>query len=152
MIFLAGSSIKWLAMTNVLFMAILLYALFQIGKWIHNEEAGLLACAIFVLYPMVFNTAREFMLEIALLSVTALSCYFLLYSEGFRHRAFTALFGLSVGFGMLVKPTYLSYVVGPVCFVLWSMARQVLQGNLGAEESLRTNCSNVFLLCLLACS
>ena len=137
MIFLAGNSIKWLVMTNVLFMAILIYALLQIAKRIHNDKVGILACTIFVLYPAVFNISREFMLEIALLSATALSCYFLLYSEEFRHRTFTALFGLSVGLGMLVKPTYLSYMFGPVCFVLWSMARQVLQGSLSIGEILR---------------
>lgn len=136
-IFLAGSSIKWLAMTNVLFMTILIYSLFQIGKRIQNEETGILACILFVLYPLVFNRSREFMLETALLAVTAFSCYFLLYSEEFRHRAYTTLFGLSVGLGMLVKPTYLSYMFGPVCFVLWSMARDIIQRNAQVAESVK---------------
>jgi len=59
MIFLAGSSIKWLVMTKVLFMAILIYALHRIGKRVPNEEAGILACTHFGLYPMVFNTSRD---------------------------------------------------------------------------------------------
>lgn len=140
MIFIAGPSIKWLSMTNMLFMAVLLYGLFKIGKKIHSEETGVLACIILSFYPMVFHLSRQYMLEIALLAITALSIYFLLYSEEFRNRAFTALFGVSVGVGLLIKPTYLSYIAGPACWVALLIGYKTFTGSLRWRESVWRFC------------
>jgi len=140
MIFIAGPSIKWLSMTNMLFMALLLYGLFKIGKKIHSEESGVLSCIILCFYPVVFSLSRQYMLEIALLAITALSIYFLLYSEEFRNRAFTALFGVSVGVGLLIKPTYLSYIVGPVCYVASLVGYKMFIGSLPWREGVWRFC------------
>jgi hypothetical protein len=136
-IFFAGVSVKWLTMMNLMFLAVLLIALFQIVKKIHSERAAVLAATLFVFYPGVFNSSREFMLEIALLAMAALSIYLLLYSEEFAHPVFTALFGASVGLGLLTKLTYLSYIVGPVCAISVSLVYKTVGGTVPLKESVR---------------
>jgi hypothetical protein len=147
-VFFAGSSIKWLAMTQVFFMAILLYTLYQIGKKLRDEESGILAGVMILLYPMVFGSSREFMLEFPLLAITALSCYFLLYSEEFHNHTFTVLFGLSIGLGMLTKMTYVSYIVGPLGYVTWLVISKIRGGKVQPAEGVRRFCRLLVALVL----
>ncbi len=80
------------------------------------------------------------MIETALLAMAALSCYFLLYSDEFSDLLFTSLFGVSIGLGLLTKLTYLVYIIGPVCYVIFLMAIGVMRGSLPIRECIWRFC------------
>ena len=112
-IFLAGSSITALAMTNVPFIALLAGATYLMGRTIHSRLAGVLAALLIVAYPLVFQMSHEFMLEFAMLAIAAAASCFLLLSDRFNKTGMTVLFGLTTGLGALTKFTLLTYLIGP---------------------------------------
>jgi len=126
-----------LTMVNTLFGGILLFSLYQIGKKIYDEESGVLSGVIILFYPMVAGLSRAFMLEFPLLAMTALSLYFLLYSERFRNKTYTILFGISLGLGMLTKPTFLTFVIVPFGYVACLAAFEIFQSDLRSWDRLR---------------
>ena len=113
-VFLAGSSITALAMTNVPFIAVLVAATYLMGRTMHSRLAGVLAALLIVAYPLIFQMSREFMLEFAMLAIAAAACCFLVLADGFRKPGMTILFGLTTGLGALSKFTLLTYLAGPV--------------------------------------
>lgn len=120
--FLGTSSADSLIMANCLFAAILALALHQIGRKIHSEATGVLSAVIILLYPAVVGFSRMFMLDLALLAMTALSFYLLLYSERFSNATYTFLFGVSFGLGLLTKPTFLTFISMPLIYMVCLMA------------------------------
>jgi hypothetical protein len=122
---LGGDTRRALVMTNTLFIGILLWSLYQIGLKVHGERCGMLSAALVMVYPMVVGLSRAYMLEFSLLALTALSAYLLLYSERFRNRLYTILFGVSLGLGMLAKPVFLTYIIAPLAYVVALAAVEV---------------------------
>jgi len=136
-IFFWGSSADSLTMANIPFVGILLFALYQIGRKIHNEESGVLSGLIVLFYPMVVGLSRAFMLDFPLLAMSALSLYFLLYSERFENRAYSILFGISFGLGMLTKPAFLTFVIVPLGYVACLAVFGIFQSDLKPWGRLR---------------
>jgi len=134
LIFVAGNSMDALALINIPFLAILIVSVFQIGKRLGGEKTGLLSVTLILLYPIVFGLTRVPMLDFALLAMTALSVYLLLYSDFFTHHTYTILFGASLGLGMLTKPVFLNYMLIPVACVVAYCIRQRVHGELTSKE------------------
>jgi 4-amino-4-deoxy-L-arabinose transferase-like glycosyltransferase len=107
-----------LVMVNSLFVALLLLSVYQIGRRIHGESAGLIGAALIAAYPMVTHLERDFMVDFSLLAMTGLSAYLLLASDDFRVPRMTVLFGLSTALGLLVKPTYATFIAVPAAYTL----------------------------------
>jgi hypothetical protein len=116
-----GTSLIPSVMTNILYLALLLFSVYQIGKKIDTAATGLLAAMVLSLYPAVFGLSRYFQIEFALCAMVCFSIYCLLYSDNFRNRNYSLLFGVSVGFGMLTKWNFAFFILGPLCCVLIEM-------------------------------
>jgi 4-amino-4-deoxy-L-arabinose transferase-like glycosyltransferase len=97
---------------------VLLFSVYEIGRRTHSERAGLISAALMAAYPMVAHLERDFMVDFALLAMTALSGYLVLASDDYRSPRITFLFGLSTALGLLVKPTYASFIVVPAAYTL----------------------------------
>ncbi len=115
---LLGVSEDVAAMTNVLYMAILLLSVYGLGARMFGKHVGLLASCLVSLFPMIFSMARYFYLDYALTAAVALSVYLLLLANGFESRKYSLLFGLSLGLGMLIKWLFLIFLLGPLCITL----------------------------------
>ena len=111
-------SLRSLVMTNSLFLAVLVLSVYQMGQRLHSRLAGFVSAALILAYPISLSLSRQFMIDYALLALTALSGYLLLASDGFRSPRETYLFGISVGLGMLTKPVFASFMVAPMLFTL----------------------------------
>jgi len=107
-----------LIMVNSLFLAVLLFSVFQIGRRLHSEFAGVLAAALIATYPMVMHLARDFMVDFSMLAMTALSAALIVSSDRYRIPLVTFLFGATTALGLLAKPTYASFVVVPAAYTL----------------------------------
>jgi 4-amino-4-deoxy-L-arabinose transferase-like glycosyltransferase len=115
---LLGLSEDVAAMTNVIYMAILLLSVYGIGDRMFGKRAGLLASCLVSLFPMSFSLARYFYLDYALTAAVALSVYLLLLTDGFESKKYSLLFGLSLGLGMLIKWLLVFFLLGPLCVIL----------------------------------
>ncbi len=101
-------------MTNMFYLAILLLSVFFIGRKIANNTVGLLAAFIVSVFPSVFGFSRVYMLDFALTAMVALSICLLLYTDYFRNRLFSILFGVAFGLSFLTKYNAPIFVVGPL--------------------------------------
>ena len=97
---------------NLIFIAILLIATFNIGHLIRGPTAGLLSALLVISYPPVLHLSRNYLPHFAATALGALSLW-LIYSlllKNKRSIKLAWLLGLSLGVGLLTHP-YFGYVL-----------------------------------------
>jgi len=115
--FISQDVLFWIRFSNLFYFAALVIGTYLLGKKVHSTQAGLLAAVFISLYPGIFGLSRKFGLDFPLTSIVCLAIYFLLSSEGFQNRRYSALFGIASGLGMLIKGQFLLFLAGPSLFV-----------------------------------
>jgi len=93
---------------------VLVVSVYHLGKELHSKQAGIFAAALTMLLPDVFAFSRTFHIEFTLTATVALSLALMLKSRGFSKPFYTLAFGLSVALGLLTKPTFTPFVIGPL--------------------------------------
>lgn len=102
-----GSEEMWVAvLSNVVWIAVLVFATYEIGKTLWNERVGLLSVVFVVTTPMLVTAFKEYLVDAPLTAVVALALYLLIRANGFSSRKYSMLFGVACGFGLLVKWTF----------------------------------------------
>lgn len=119
---------------NSIFLFILIFSVYGIGKKLCNNNAGILASFIVIMYPMLFGQTRLFMPDLPLTAMTSLSLYTLLLTDGFKNRKYSLFFGMTLGLGMLTKFTFVFYVIGPIAFVMYPTFKFNINTILKKEE------------------
>jgi 4-amino-4-deoxy-L-arabinose transferase-like glycosyltransferase len=105
--YLVLGTAQWVAiLSQAVFLAVLVYATYGIGKLLWNRRTGLLAAYFVATTPMVVSLFKWYMLDTPLTAMAALALYLLLRSESFTSRKFSLLFGAVCGFGLLTKWTF----------------------------------------------
>ena len=116
-----GHSATISIMTNMIFAAVLFFSVYYIGRKLVDEKLGLFAVFIVSMYPYIFGLSKMFLLEFALTSMVCFSFCCLLYTDNFNYRGYSALFGISLGIGMLTKPTFIFFLIGPLIIAIISI-------------------------------
>ncbi len=123
--FLVGPTQNNSVMINSsIFIGILLFSLYNIGRLVKGYSLGVLSCVIVLLYPVVFNQAKVYMLDLPLLSVVTLSIYLLIKCDYFRSKKYSLLFMFSFFMGVLIKINFLCFIVVPLFFVIFERIRK----------------------------
>jgi len=112
-----GASTDVALMVNVIFVAILLFSVYGIGRRLYSWRVGLLAAFFTSTYPILFSISRMPYVEYAVTALVALSVYLLVASEGFQRRSSSLLLGLVVGLGILTKWPFVAFAGGPMAYV-----------------------------------
>ncbi|HET6448622.1 MAG TPA: glycosyltransferase family 39 protein [Conexibacter sp.] len=102
---------------NVVFVPLLAFACYRIGKLVAGPRAGLLAVVFALGTPLIAEQFHVFMLDAPQAALVALATWLILASDRFARPGPTALAGLTVGLGVLTKqlmPLYLVGVLGAV--------------------------------------
>lgn len=107
------------AMTNVLYIFILIFSVYGIGKELRGPAAGLLSSFIVSTFIAIYGFSRIYMLEFAMTAMAAMCIYFLIKSRGFEVRLYSVLFGFACGLGLLVKFSLPVYIMGPVVYYVF---------------------------------
>jgi 4-amino-4-deoxy-L-arabinose transferase-like glycosyltransferase len=115
---LFGISMDVAASVNMVFLIVLLVAVYGIGSRMGGRGVGLLSAFITSTLPMIFAMSRYTYIEFSLTAMVALSIWLLLLSRGFTHRRYSLLFGLSAGFGLLTKWTFSLFVFPALLVVI----------------------------------
>ncbi|MDD4909380.1 MAG: glycosyltransferase family 39 protein [Candidatus Omnitrophica bacterium] len=113
--FISGISQDAGALVNsAVFLAVLLFSIYGIGKRVAGIRAGLLSAFIAAMYPAIFNHMKTYNLDLPLTAMCALSVWALLSSEGLTSRRYTLLFGLSSGLAFLTKDSFPLFIAAPL--------------------------------------
>jgi hypothetical protein len=114
---LFGTSTDVALMRNAIFVAMLLFSVYGIGKRLFARKVGLLAAFIVSTYPILFSISRMPYVDYSLAAMVALAIYLLVVCEGFRHRPGSLLLGLVIGLGVLTKWPFVAFAGGPIAYV-----------------------------------
>ncbi len=114
---LFGVSTDVALMSNAVFIVILLFSVYGIGKRMYGRSTGLLAAFLVSMYPVLFGISRLSYVDYALTAMVSLIIYFLVRTEGFVHRRHSVFLGLSLGVGALTKWPVMAFVTVPIVYV-----------------------------------
>ncbi len=134
---------------NLVFLATLYLATFEIGRRFGGRWVGLAAAALVSFYPMVAGSSRSYLLDMPLAAMTALAAWALLATECFSRRWPSALLGLSLGLGLLTKWTFVVFLAFPLLLIVW----RALWPPPSAEPAQRARrLQNMVLAALIGCA
>ncbi len=122
---LLGRSLYVARASELGFLLILLFSVYGLGRRLGDERTGLLAAALCGLYPIVFGISRLYTNDFPLLALVALATERLWASDGFRRFWPSLQFGLACAAGMLVKWTFICFLVPPAVYALVWQAYQL---------------------------
>jgi len=123
--FIFGTSQDAGVMINaVIFLSILVFSTYGIGRRLYDRKVGLLAAFIVTMYPVIFNQLRLYMLDLPLAAMVTLGIYLLLCSDNFKDKKYSLLFGITIGLGLLTKFSFTVFIIGPLCIILYRALTQ----------------------------
>jgi 4-amino-4-deoxy-L-arabinose transferase-like glycosyltransferase len=140
---LFGTSMKVAIMSNVPFIALLVFSIYGLGRTLWDRWTGLLAALFILCLPMFSSQFKEYQLDAQLSAMVAFSLYALINSKEFSVRHWSLWFGLSFGLGMLTKWTFFQCLATPLGYALW----RSLAGQGWKKTEIR---SNIFWAALIA--
>lgn len=114
---LLGRSMDSGLMLNLVFQVLLLVSIFNIGKLLGNQKAGLLAAVLITAYPPMIQLSRIFRPNFALTACYALSLWLLLTLLRTRSLKHAWWFMISLGFGLFIHPFMFIVLVIPVSVI-----------------------------------
>jgi hypothetical protein len=114
---LFGASTDVALMGNAVFVAMLLFSAYGIGKRLFSRQVGLLAAFLVSTYPILFSISRMPYVEYSVGAMVTLAVYLLVACNGFRHRGSSLLLGLVLGLGILTKWPFVAFTGGPIAYV-----------------------------------
>jgi 4-amino-4-deoxy-L-arabinose transferase-like glycosyltransferase len=142
--YLLGTTVDAFLGSHAIFMAILLFATYALGRRLDQPRTGVMAAFLVGMYPILYGLSRHYLLDIPLVAMVTLAICCLVYSEDFRRPVPSALFGVSLGLGMLTKWTFAIFISAPFLISLIVMLTRY------SPNRLRNGWLSVLLGCLIA--
>jgi len=109
-----GGNIDILMHTNLLFLVILMYSLYNLGKRIGDKSLGFAAVVVCLSFPAVFGMSRIMWHEFPLMCIMTLSYYLLFKTDYFKNTKYSFLWALTIACGFLIKFTLPIYIFVPM--------------------------------------
>ena len=106
-------------LVNVVALAVLIWACFELGRYAVGPGVGLMSALLVGLLPMVMAMARLFYAELPTATMAALSLVALVKSNGFHRRGWSLVWGASIGIGLLIKWSLPIYIFLPTLWFIW---------------------------------
>jgi 4-amino-4-deoxy-L-arabinose transferase-like glycosyltransferase len=98
------------------FLVVLLLSTYGMGRRLFDENVGLLSALFISAFPIVMELSRQFMLDLPLASMCALSLYLLIRTDEFNSTGWSLLLGIALGCGSITKWTFTFFLVYPFLF------------------------------------
>ena len=116
---LFGFSVDTAVFVNSIYMLVIILSTYGIGTYLYDQRTALLAAFIVSCYPILTYISRMCMIDVMLTAAVALAYYLFLKSEDFENRYYTVLFSLTFAAGLLVKWTFLIFILPILIMGLW---------------------------------
>jgi 4-amino-4-deoxy-L-arabinose transferase-like glycosyltransferase len=97
---------------DLVFVPLLVLGCYGAGTLSYGRRAGLLAAAFALGTPILISQFHVFMLDAPQAALVACTVWLVLASDRFSHTGLSALAGVAFGAGMLVKHTFVLFVLG----------------------------------------
>lgn len=116
--------------TNALYLAIIVFSVYGIGKRLFGPPVGLLAALLIGLNPELIRLSRIYWPELSVVMIASLATYLLLLSDYLRRWVFVLLAGLATAIGMMQRPIFpMVFLAGSIAFVfIGSLVAGVREG------------------------
>ena len=121
---LFGETYEVACSVNIIFLAILLFSIYGIGKELFNREVGLLSAIFISFIPLFIVLERDFFQDFPLLSIVSLSVFLLLKTNNFNNTLYCGLFAVSVGFATLIKWSAPIFIFIPFCWIVYKAIKE----------------------------
>ena len=105
-----------------IWLGLLLFAAYGVGKEIYNRKSGLLAAFIVSLYPVIVTLERDFWVDLQLTAVVTLALWTLIRIKDFDKRERAIVLGLTLGLGTWIKWPFAFFLFAPflaAIFLVW---------------------------------
>ncbi len=112
-VFLLGRSEDAALSVNLIFIAILLISVYNLGRLAKNKRVGILAALVVISYPPIVRLSRVYSPYFAMVACCALSIWLLLIMIKRRSVKSAWLFGFSLAFGLLTHPRFVWIILVP---------------------------------------
>jgi Domain of unknown function (DUF4214)/Dolichyl-phosphate-mannose-protein mannosyltransferase len=111
-------------LTHSLYLLLLLWGVYALGKSIYGRRAGMVAMFVISTFTGIVHYSRDYLLDFPAAAVVTAGMYALMQSEEFRRRPWSLVFGGMVGFALLTKSMAGVFFVGPVVYTFGCLIRQ----------------------------
>ena len=124
-----GQNIAIARLTNLLAIAIVMFATYSIGKSLYDPFTAAIAATLVSFFPQMLWLSRETIIDYWLTAAVVLSLWILVKTNGFASRRWSILFGLAAGLGMLTKQTFALFLIVPA---LWYARKNWINASISA--------------------
>lgn len=104
--------------TNLIYYLILVFSIFILTKRLVNKNAALFAVFLVSTMPLLVGLSRIYLLDFALTSMLIAGFVTFIYTQNFKHRAYSILFAIIFGLGSLTKIQYPVLLLPSIIFLL----------------------------------
>jgi len=111
--------------SGAIWLLILLFATYGLGREVYNRKAGLLAAVIVSLYPLIVAVERDFFLDLQLTALVTLALWLLLYNNNFDHRGRAVALGMALGVGTMTKWPFAFFLLAPFLVAFYEIGQRV---------------------------
>jgi 4-amino-4-deoxy-L-arabinose transferase-like glycosyltransferase len=101
-----------------IWLGLLLFAVYGVGKEVYNRMSGLLAAFMVSFYPIIVTLERDFWVDLQLTAVVTLALWALIRVKDFDDRVWAVVLGLTLGFGTWIKWPFTFFVFAPFLAVI----------------------------------
>lgn len=144
---LVGVSLFAAKLSILFYLLVLLIATYLLGRFLYSSFVGLFGAFILFMYPMIFQGARQFQLDIPLTAMFALCFFLLLKTNYFRNTYYSIACGCIFGFSVLIKGQAVFFVGWSFAYMVFDIARVFMRKDVHYDMA-KVQVRNV-LLCLV---
>ncbi|MBU06099.1 MAG: hypothetical protein CL877_09160 [Dehalococcoidales bacterium] len=109
-----GFSAYSAVLANSLYLAVIILSTYGIGSSINDRRTGLMAAFFVSCYPWLSYVSRTPMIDTMLTAAVALAYYLFLKSKNFEDRFYSLMFAVAFAGGLMVKWTFLFFLLPAV--------------------------------------
>ncbi|MFH2144479.1 MAG: glycosyltransferase family 39 protein [Candidatus Omnitrophota bacterium] len=131
------------------YLCLLLWATYKIGALSFSRRAGIWAAYILFMYPIIFESSRQFQLDFPLTAMVTLTIALLLEANYFQDIRFSLLSGIGLGWSMLIKGQTLFYLAGPLTVIIFGAASRLNTNNHILQKPARTRIITNFFVFII---
>ena len=124
LLFGLSNSYFWGIVTNGIFYVVTVIGIYFLAKQFFSKQSALLASIMFASYGWVLFHVHTAYSEISATAMSLLATLFLVKSDYFRKRSYTILFGLCLGYGILIRWVSIVFILGPLIYVIYQMIKK----------------------------
>ena len=129
---------------NIIFMVILLFSVWQIGKKVYSDNFGLISASILSAYPIIQWSFHRPLLDLPITAMVMFTIYIYLITEEFSNRKYSVLLGIVIGLSMLIKWSYVFFISVPMTIYFIKLLKDKFSG-ISKEQKLLNFCSVIII-------